>query len=266
MSNSTAHERASLENSVSLSVILPAYNEEQRLRPTLESVCRFLSQRGTSFEVIVVDDGSSDNTKGLVEDFASSDSRVRCLALHKNAGKGRAVKEGVLHAHGARIVFADADGSTPIEEIDRLSAALDAGADMAIGSRALASSETRVEALWYRKLLGRIFNKLINLIIVPGIADTQCGFKLFTRRAAQFLFARQTAERFSFDVELLFIAQRAGLRISEVPVNWHNVPGSKVHLLTDACHMFMDACRFRWRHRNISALAYRNFQENTAAS
>ncbi|MBL7661847.1 glycosyltransferase, partial [bacterium] len=159
-------------------------------------------------------------------------------------GKGNAVRTGAEHALGAVILFTDADGSTPFAEYARLAQALEQGADIAIGSRGLGSAETKVEALWYRKIIGRVFNFLVNTFLVPGITDTQCGFKCFKRNAAEFVFTRQTAERFSFDVELLFLARKGNFIVREIPVNWHNVEGSKVNLITDSARMFIDLLLF----------------------
>lgn len=151
------------------------------------------------------------------------------------------------------ILFTDADGSTPISEIERLQEAIIEGADVAIGSRALHSQNTKVSTVPHRKYLGRIFNLFVNLWMLPSIADTQCGFKMFTDRAAKFLFERQKSDGFSFDVEILYIAQRAGLKIVEVPINWTNAPGSKVNLILDSIKMLVDIIRFRFRHSSISA-------------
>ncbi len=237
---------------VTLSVVVPAFNEERRLPPTLIDMIDYLDSVGTTYEIIVVDDGSSDSTPDVVRKFERVRNQVRLIQLARNSGKGHAVRVGALNSRGARIVFADADGATPIKEVARLTAALDEGFDVAIGSRALASDDTKVSTSIHRKLLGRIFNGCVNLFILPGIADTQCGFKMFTRDAAQFLFRHQRSDRFSFDVELLFLAHKVGYRIKEVPVNWNNIPGSKVNLALDAALMFRDIFRFRFIHRNIT--------------
>lgn len=235
---------------VALTIVIPAYNEAERILPTLESVSQYLSARSArvsqaQFEIVVVDDGSSDNTAAVVLEAAQKHRQVRLISLPRNRGKGYAVRLGVLNARGARILFNDADGATPIAELERLDAALDQGADIAIGSRALPSTDVRVSTNAGRKIIGRVFNGIANALLVPGIADTQCGFKLFRAEAAMPLFERQTAERFSFDVEILFLAKRAGFTIQEVPINWTNVPGSKVNLVADSMKMFFDLCRFR---------------------
>jgi dolichyl-phosphate beta-glucosyltransferase len=188
-------------------------------------------------------------------------NQVRLIQLPRNYGKGHAVRLGVLNSRGASILFADADGATPIQEFERLAAALHDGADIAIGSRALASSETKVATSLHRRLFGRVFNKCVNLILLPSIADTQCGFKIFTRKAALFLFRRQRADRFSFDVELLYMAHKANLNIKEVPINWKNVPGSKVNLILDSLSMFRDVFRFRVIHRGVDRASFEEFDE-----
>ncbi|MCB0323799.1 MAG: flippase-like domain-containing protein [Bdellovibrionales bacterium] len=235
------------EELIDVSIILPAYNEENRVGRTLDSILDYFTTRNATFEVLVVDDGSLDGTSAVVRDFERRSDAVRLLVYTPNRGKGYAVKYGMLNARGRRLLYNDADGATPIEEIERLEHALDEGAQVAIGSRAMFSRDTAIKTVWYRKAIGRIFNGLVNLIVLPGIADTQCGFKMFTRPVARALFDRQRAERFSFDVELLFLARKGNYRIVEVPINWVNVPGSKVHLVKDSTAMFIDLLRFRLR-------------------
>jgi dolichyl-phosphate beta-glucosyltransferase len=235
---------------IELSIIIPAYNERWRLPPTLIDIIDYIEKREINYEVIVVDDGSTDETSSIVRKFERvRPQEVKCIRLPKNRGKGHAVRTGAENATGSRIIFVDADGATPIAEIERLEAAIKDGADVAIGSRAMKSSDTQIKTIWYRKLLGRIFNNYVNFIILPGITDTQCGFKMFTFEAAQKLFPLQTAERFSFDVELLYLARKFKMKIAEVPINWENVPGSKVNLVLDSIRMFRDIFRFRMIHR-----------------
>lgn len=231
-----------------ITVVVPAYNEENRLGSTLESIAAYFEQRRTAVEILVVDDGSTDKTAELVFAYEQRLPFVRLLTYPRNRGKGYAVKFGMANARGRLRLFDDADGSTPISEIERLESAIAAGADVAAGSRAKPSSDTAVEALWYRKLLGRTFNFFVNALIVPDIADTQCGFKMFTAAAGDRLFPLLTSERFSFDVELLFLARKKGFKIAEVPVNWHNVPGSKVNLAVDSISMLLGIFRFRWNY------------------
>ena len=230
-----------------LSIVIPAYNEEERLPRTLEETLAFLDQKGFEYEVIVVDDGSSDETAHLVQKFAVNSSRVRLLTYPRNRGKGYAVRLGVLNARGNFVLYADADGATPIEEIERLQDAVDQGTDVAIGSRAMYSKETQVKTVIHRKILGRVFNGVVNFVVVPGIADTQCGFKMFPRAVAQDIFSRQRSEGFSFDVEVLFLAGKLGYKITEVPINWTNIPGSKVNLVRDSILMLIDVFKFRLR-------------------
>jgi dolichyl-phosphate beta-glucosyltransferase len=229
------------------SIIIPAFNEEARLWPTLDSVWSYLSQRGNQFEIIVVDDGSTDGTAELVRRFGADHHEVRCISYHPNRGKGFAVRTGALAAAGEFVLFNDADGSTPIAELERLEHALEEGADLAIGSRALEDPSTKVETTWVRKAIGRMFNAAANVIAVPGIADTQCGFKLFRKDPAHALFAKQKSERMAFDVEILFLAKKAGYEIAEIPINWINVPGSKVRFGIDPLQMLIDVIRLRIR-------------------
>lgn len=249
---------------VELSIIIPAYNEERRLPPTLIDVIDFFDRKSASYEVLVIDDGSKDGTAEVVRKFERVRNQVRLIQLPRNYGKGHAVRLGVLNSRGAQILFADADGATPIQEFERLEAALSAGADIAIGSRAKASKDTKVATSIHRRFLGRVFNKCVNMILLPSIADTQCGFKMFTRKAALFLFRRQRADRFSFDVELLYMAHKADLAVTEVPINWTNVPGSKVNLVLDSLSMFRDVFRFKVIHRGIDRSCFEQFEEQSA--
>lgn len=229
-----------------LSFIIPAYNEEQRLPSYLERVIGFFAGEPYSYEVIVVDDGSSDGTAALVKGLMASHSCLRLEALPRNRGKGFAVKTGMIAAKGKLRVFADADGATPVEEIRRLLDAHGQGADIAIGSRAIKSDECIVQGRVHRKIMGTVFNGLIRALAVRGIHDTQCGFKLFTASAAEDIFPRQRITGFGFDVELLFLARRFGYRIIEVPVNWSDVGGTKVRLVRDSFRMFSEVLRIRF--------------------
>jgi dolichyl-phosphate beta-glucosyltransferase len=218
--------------------VVPAFNEERRLGPSLERLRVFL--KGRRYEVLVVDDGSSDGTAALVQGLAKGWKSLRLLSLPANAGKGAAVKLGVAQARGKRILFTDADMSTPIEELPRLEAALRGPVAVVIGSRALDRARIGVHQPFYREAGGRVFNRLVQVLTVAGIKDTQCGFKLFEAQAAKRLFALQQVPRFGFDVELLYLARKAGFGIVELPVRWENSPESKVRPVRDGLRAFLD--------------------------
>jgi len=206
-----------------LSVVIPAYNEARRLPATLERVGAYLAAQGVAHEILVIDDGSADATA----DLARGES-VRVLRHEPNRGKGYAVRRGMLAAAGARRLMTDADLSTPIEEMPRLEAEIDRGFDVAVGSRALPGARIEVHQPAYREAMGRAFNVMVQAILLPGLHDTQCGFKLFTARAAEAAFGACRLDGFSFDVEALFVARRLGLRIAEVPVRWRNDAATRV--------------------------------------
>jgi dolichyl-phosphate beta-glucosyltransferase len=237
-----------MKPSPDLSLVIPAFNEEARLGPTLEAYLGYCRGTARRVELIVVDDGSLDRTSTVVNSFASSYPEVRLIRLAENQGKGQAVRSGVVNAQGKRILFADADGATPISELERLELALDKGADVAIGSRALHDQSVRIKARLYRRMIGRTFHGLVELLTVPGVKDTQCGFKLFRGPVAHDLFSRMRIRGFSFDVEVLMMAQRRGYAIAEVPVNWTHQPGSKVNLVTDSARMLRDLFLIRGRY------------------
>ncbi len=223
-----------------LSVIIPAYNEEKRLPTTLESVHKFLTDSERSFEIIVVDDGSSDGTKDVVNAFAGEHCGIRLITHRPNQGKGYSVRAGMLKAEGDLLLLDDADGASPIEELIRLEEAIQGGADVAIGSRAKPGNETVVRALSHRKHMGNTFNLVVQKLVLSGIYDTQCGFKLFKRDVAGQLFSLATLNRYAFDVEILFLARLKGYKIAEVPINWTNVEGSKINLVTDPMSMLWE--------------------------
>ena len=219
------------------SVIVPAYNEALRLPRYLEEIASYLGSRGEPWEVIVVDDGSTDGTAEVARTMATRRSEVRLLRQPANGGKGAAVRAGMLAARGACRLFTDADGATPIGELKRLEAALSAGADVAIGSRAIAAAGVVVRARPHRVAAGRVFNALAEWLGVVGIHDSQCGFKAFTAAAAADLFPRLATSGFGFDVELLLRARARGWRVVEVAVNWEDQPASKVGVLKDGPRM-----------------------------
>lgn len=219
-----------------ISIVIPAYNEESRLPETLRKIeTYFATAAWEQYEIIVVDDGSSDSTVAGARAFASEHLNIRVLNNPGNRGKGYSVRHGMLDAKFDWCLFSDADLSTPIEELDKLWAAIvREGAQVAIGSRALDRSLVGVHQSAFREASGRFFNAVMRLTIGLPIADTQCGFKLFRRDVAREAFKRQTLERWGFDVEVLFIASRLGNRIAEVPVRWDNAEGSKLSIWSGA--------------------------------
>jgi dolichyl-phosphate beta-glucosyltransferase len=229
-----------MSNRPDLSVVFPAFNEEGRLEPTLRDAAGYFRGAGRRVELVVADDGSRDGTCALVSRLAEEIPELRLIRLPANRGKGYAVRTGVVNARGERVLFADADGATPISEVERLDAALDDGADIAIGSRAVARDGVTVRARLHRRVIGRAFHLLVDALAVRGFRDTQCGFKLFRASPAHELFSRARMDGFSFDVELLLMAQRRGYRIDEVPVNWTHQPGSRVNLVLDSLRMARD--------------------------
>jgi dolichyl-phosphate beta-glucosyltransferase len=235
----------------SLSIVIPAYNEETRLPKTLERILGWLQEQTfKSQEVIVVDDGSTDGTAGIAEQYGKPPSPVRLLRNPGNRGKGYAVRHGMLDAGGAWILYTDADLSTPIEDVHKLySAALAQEAAIAIGSRAIDRSLVAVHQSVFREYSGRFFNLVMRAVTGLPFRDTQCGFKLYRADAAKEVFSRQEQDGFSFDVEDLFIAQKLGLRALEVPVRWSNVDGTKV-TLTQGLRSFTDLLRIRKDHRS----------------
>jgi dolichyl-phosphate beta-glucosyltransferase len=223
-----------------VSVIIPAYNEEARLERTVRDAVQYFRGRAEPFEIIVVDDGSRDRTSDLTHRIGAECREVRLIRLAANAGKGYAVRTGVVNARGRLVIFMDADGATPIAEYERLEAAIDGGAAVAIGSRVLHGQGVKVRARFYRRMIGRRFHALVRALTVRDIADTQCGFKMFRGDVAHDLFSRMRMTGFSFDVEVLVMAQLRGLRVAEVPVNWTHQPGSRVNLVRDSLHMAYD--------------------------
>lgn len=225
-----------------LSIIIPAYNEQIRLSQTLESVASFLAAQPYEIEVLVVENASTDKTLQIAQSFADRYPNIR--AIHEDLpGKGRAVKAGMLAANGEYRFFADADFSMPVNEIPRfLPPAIDV--PIAIASRE-APGAIRYNEPFYRHLTGRVFNALIRSLVLPGLHDTQCGFKMFHANVAQDLFQRQTLMGWSFDVELLYIASLRGLPILEVPIPWYFNPESKINVLRDSWRMFRDLLTIR---------------------
>ena len=230
-----------------LAVIVPAYNEEPRIVPTLERLSEYFAAQDYTWTVTVVSDGSTDSTSELVADFAASHGEFALKAYEPNRGKGYAVRTGMLEAKGEVLLFMDADLATPIEEVEKLLAAYRTGVDIAIGSRPLRESRLEVRQPFYREWLGRAFNKAVQALAIRGISDTQCGFKLFTAKAAAEVFARCRLDGFSFDFEALIVARDLGFNIAEVPIRWAHQEGSKVVLLRDGPRMLLDLVKLRMR-------------------
>lgn len=236
--------------SLSLSVVIPAYNEQKRLPKTvLQTIAWCKAAFCDNYEILIVDDGSLDQTADIASLFASQVEAIRFIAC-PHLGKGAAVRVGMLNARGEKVLFMDADGATPLSEIPKMIKKVNEGFDVVIGSRVVqVPGETKVETRWYRKVIGRVFAGIVNVFAIPGFADTQCGFKMFRQSVVKDIFIRQILNGFAFDVEVLYLAKKLTLRVSEVPVNWVNQDGSKVNLLTDSPKMFVDIMKIRWLHK-----------------
>jgi len=231
-----------------LSVVIPAFNEANRLRPSLEKALAYLARRGDPFEILVVDDGSRDRTAAVAREVG--DARIQVVQLDRNRGKGAAVKAGILASTGRKVLITDADFSTPIEELEKIEAHL-ATHTLVVGSRAVADADVRERQPFYRELMGKSFNRIIHLLGVRGIRDTQCGFKLVEGEAGRRLATLLTVERFAYDVELVWLARRLGYAIAEVGVVWINSPDSRVSPVSSSLGALLDVIRFRLRHRGL---------------
>jgi dolichyl-phosphate beta-glucosyltransferase len=227
----------------SLSIVIPAYNEAERLPATLCRITAYLDRQASEAEILVVDDGSRDDTAARAAD--ASAGRALLLRNERNRGKGYSVRRGMLSASGERRLMCDADLSTPIEDLALLMARIDAGDDVAIASRAVRGARVEVHQPFLRECAGRAFNLVVQLLLLPGLHDTQCGFKLFTAAAAEEAFGAARLDGFSFDVEALFIARLRGRRIAEVPVTWRNDEATRV-TLSRGLLAFADLARIRW--------------------
>lgn len=228
-----------------LSVVIPAYNEESRLLPVLQSVYSFLANQSMSFEIIVVNDGSVDGTANFVNQFAEGREGVKLITYDTNKGKGFALKKGVLAACGDLILIDDADGSAAIAEYERLREAIKNGADLAIGSRNKPDKTIKINALPYRTHIGNTFNRIVQYLLLPGLYDTQCGFKLFKKEVGHNLFALCTVDGYAFDVEILYLARLKKYRLEEIAINWNNVAGSKVNVFIDSFKMLLAVLKIK---------------------
>ena len=228
------------------SIIIPAYNEGARLGATLDRVLSYVAERGWAAEVIVVNDGSRDNTAELVQTRAKTNPALRLVENPGNHGKGYSVRNGMLKANGEILLFTDADLSAPIEQASKLFAAVELGADVAVGSRWLQPDLQAQRQSVLRQFYGRSFNLVLRFLLGLKFKDTQCGFKAFRRNAAQTLFSMQTVEGWGFDAELLYIADRLGMKIKEVPVVWSDAAGTRIHPLRDSMKMMAEVLRIRW--------------------
>jgi dolichyl-phosphate beta-glucosyltransferase len=228
------------------SIIIPAYNESSRIRPTLDEILRYTAEKGWDAEILVVDDGSRDDTSAIISEYAARHPQVQLVQNPGNRGKGFSVRNGMLHAQGEVCLFSDADLSSPIAEAEKLFAEIRGGADVAFGSRWLrAELQTERQPL-YRQLLGRIFNLALRVFLGLYYADTQCGFKAFRGEAARRIFPLQKIERWGFDPEILFLARRIGFKVVEVPVQWAHSEGTRLHPFRDGMRMFVDVLHIRW--------------------
>lgn len=241
-----------IDRELPLSVVVPSFNEEDRLPRSLDALRQYLDARGGRYEVLVVDDGSADGTATLTNARARDWRELRLIRLDRNRGKGAAVRAGMMAAAGRRRLFTDADLSTPIAEVGKLGLELDHGAGVAIGSRAVPGANVATHQPPHRELMGKTYNRLLQIAALPGLHDTQCGFKLFTADAALTCFAELECPGFGFDAEVLLRARAAGIRISEVGVEWRNSVGSRVSSLRDGGRMLLELRRLRECRRRLA--------------
>jgi dolichyl-phosphate beta-glucosyltransferase len=228
------------------SIVIPAYNESSRIRPTLEKILRYSKEQNWDMEIVVVDDGSRDDTAEIIREYGKVHPQIHLVENPGNHGKGYSVRNGMLHAQGDICLFTDADLSSPIGEAQKLFEAIGEGADIAIGSRWLrAELQTERQPL-YRQLLGRIFNLALRVVLGLNFADTQCGFKAFRREAVKRVFPLQRIERWGFDPEILFLARKLGFTVKEIPVVWAHSEGTRLHPFRDGLRMFVEVLHIRW--------------------
>ena len=234
-----------------LSVVVPVYNEEKKITETVRRISIYLSLKLVPCELIVVNDGSKDRTRemmGHLMQEINHPSFLKFIDYEKNRGKGHACRQGMLASRGRYVLLTDADLSSPIKESEKLVAALEKGADVAIGSRAIRAKDCDVQQSLKRRISGRIFNGIVQTLVLPGIHDSQCGFKCFKRQSAQKLFGAKKLDGFSFDVEVLYLARKFGHKIAEVPVMWKQGQDSRVSFLRDSLRMVGDLFKIKKLH------------------
>ena len=231
-----------------LSIVIAAYNEESRIGESLLKIKDYLDEKDNDYEIIVVDDGSTDNTRQVAADYKSEITNLKVIGYPINKGKGYALRQGVFASKGEAVLLTDADLSTPIDELARLLPLIaDRAYEIAIGSRALKASKILKKQPWWRQGMGKIFNRIVKILVLDDFNDTQCGFKLFSGNAARGLFKCGRINRFAYDVEILALAKERGYRILEVPVKWINSPESKVNPIFDSLQMLFDLIKIRLR-------------------
>lgn len=230
-----------------ISIVVPAYNESKRILPTLSRVDEYFKDGFKGFEIIVVNDGSTDNTAEVVLKGQEKIKSIRLIGYKVNKGKGYAIRQGVNISTGDMILVSDADLSTPIEEVEKLLVQYDNGYDIIIGSRSLEGSNIVVKQPWWREFMGKAFNRFVRFLLLEDFMDTQCGFKLFKGDRVREIFRYATVDRFAYDVEVLYLARKAGYRIKEVPIKWLNSPASKVRPIKDSLQMVKDLLKIRFR-------------------
>ncbi len=240
-----------MEIGKSISIVIPAYNEAERIGPTIETIHDYFSKRNQSFDIIVVNDGSRDTTSSIVLDRAKGIRNVTLLESSINQGKGASARKGMAHSPNDLILLTDADLSTPIDEFEKLAPWIQKGYDIVIGSRGMKESEIILRQPWYRRMMGKAFSLLVRTLIVNDFSDTQCGFKLFRQGAAARIFRASKIDGFAFDVEVLFIAKKMGYKTKEVPVRWIDSPRSRVNPLRDPVKMLLDLLRIKLLHITI---------------
>lgn len=228
-----------------LSIVIPAYNESARIEASLHKALDYFKEQDYEYEIIVADDGSSDSTVAVAK---SIDEKIKVYSLPKNTGKGAAVRMGMLKASGQIRIFTDADFSTPIYEVEKIIYSMKNNFDIVIGSRSLNYDLVKEHQPFYREFMGKTFNKFVQFFVIKGIKDTQCGFKGFTSKAAEDIFNKAKIDGFSFDVEALYLAKKAGYNIDEVPVEWYNDDRSKVNPITDSIRMFLEILKIKKLH------------------